>query len=219
MPQVSAEPKPFSGGGGAWAELQVRNSDPDNHYAVRFDDSADTVTVYKILRGKRTTLGTGSFTGTPSVLGVGVVGATLRAWTDGTLRVTVTDGDLASGGAALAAEKAYFEDLKVVYDANTDGVVDVGKDVVVNEDFGGNTITPTYDNNGNLTYDGTYKYTYDAWPLTRQSGRGELFVCPFIRTSFAAPTARCTMVPHVTSPRDCAITTRGSCALHGDSDP
>ena len=35
--------------------------------------------------------------------------------------------------------------------------------MVVNEDFGGTSITYTHDDNGNLTDDGRFKYTFDAW--------------------------------------------------------
>jgi RHS repeat-associated protein len=35
--------------------------------------------------------------------------------------------------------------------------------VVLSEAFNGTTVSPTYDNNGNLTKDADYAYTYDAW--------------------------------------------------------
>jgi hypothetical protein len=69
-----------------------------------------------------------------------------------------------AGGIALAAERAGFDNVKVGYDNNADDDIDdAGDDLVVSDDFSGTTITPTYDSNGNLTFDGTYKYTYDAW--------------------------------------------------------
>jgi YD repeat-containing protein len=40
---------------------------------------------------------------------------------------------------------------------------DAGDDLVVSSPFGSTAITPSHDDNGNLTDDGTYKYTYDAW--------------------------------------------------------
>ncbi len=65
---------------------------------------------------------------------------------------------------ALAGEKAIFDNVKVGYDGNADDDIDdAGDDLVVNETFGGTDITPTCDYNGNLTFDGNFKYTYDAW--------------------------------------------------------
>jgi RHS repeat-associated protein len=54
--------------------------------------------------------------------------------------------------------------LKVGYDGNADDDIDdAGDDLVVSSPFGSTAITPSHDDNGNLTDDGTYKYTYDAW--------------------------------------------------------
>jgi RHS repeat-associated protein len=54
--------------------------------------------------------------------------------------------------------------LKVGYDGNADDDIDdAGDDLVVTSPFGSTAITPSHDDNGNLTDDGTYKYTYDAW--------------------------------------------------------
>ncbi len=59
-----------------------------------------------------------------------------------------------------AWEKAIFDNVAVGYDNNADDTIDY---YVINETFGGTSITPTHDYAGNLTYDGTYRYTYDAW--------------------------------------------------------
>ena len=59
-----------------------------------------------------------------------------------------------------AYEKAIFDNVAVGYDNNADDTIDY---YVINETFGGTSITPTHDHAGNLTYDGTYRYTYDAW--------------------------------------------------------
>jgi len=65
---------------------------------------------------------------------------------------------------AIASQKAEFSALKVGYDNNADNDIDDGgDDLVVSNPFGTTSITPTHDDNGNLTFDGTYKYTYDAW--------------------------------------------------------
>jgi YD repeat-containing protein len=54
--------------------------------------------------------------------------------------------------------------LKVGYDGNADDDIDdAGDDLVITSPFGSTAITPSHDDNGNLTDDGTYKYTYDAW--------------------------------------------------------
>jgi hypothetical protein len=54
--------------------------------------------------------------------------------------------------------------LKVGYDGSADDDIDdAGDDLVVSSPFGSTAITPSHDDNGNLTDDGTYKYTYDAW--------------------------------------------------------
>jgi hypothetical protein len=89
-------------------------------------------------------------------------------WVEGTLQITYTEGlKNTSGGVALAGEKAIFDNVLVGYDTNEDNDLDPENEgLVVNETFAGTTITPTYDHNGNLTFDGTYKHTYDAWPLT-----------------------------------------------------
>jgi hypothetical protein len=64
----------------------------------------------------------------------------------------------------LLREKAKFAALKVGYDGNADDDIDdAGDDLVVSSPFGSTAITPSHDDNGNLTDDGTYKYTYDAW--------------------------------------------------------
>ncbi|MCB9850297.1 MAG: hypothetical protein H6817_06290 [Phycisphaerales bacterium] len=64
----------------------------------------------------------------------------------------------------LAGEQAKFEALKVGYDNNADDDIDdVGDDLVISSAFGRTSITPTHDDAGNLTFDGSYKYIYDPW--------------------------------------------------------
>jgi RHS repeat-associated protein len=85
----------------------------------------------------------------------------VEVWVGGTSKIVDTNGlDVPTGNVALAGEKAIFDNVKVGYDTGSDDVID---DYVVNETFGGTDITPTYDDNGNLTFDGSFKYTYDAW--------------------------------------------------------
>ena len=72
-----------------------------------------------------------------------------------------------SGGATHLA----FDNFKVGYDNNADGDIDdAGDDIQIDDNFddpgGGvtwNKITLAYDANGNLTDDGLYLFTYDAW--------------------------------------------------------
>ena len=57
-----------------------------------------------------------------------------------------------------------FDDLRVGIDNNSDGdIADAGDDVEIDDDFSSTTMSLTYDNNGNLTDDGLFKYVYDAW--------------------------------------------------------
>ena len=57
-----------------------------------------------------------------------------------------------------------FDDLRVGIDNNSDGdIADAGDDVEIDDDFSSTTMSLTYDDNGNLTDDGLFKYVYDAW--------------------------------------------------------
>ncbi|MBL8880219.1 MAG: hypothetical protein JNG88_13960, partial [Phycisphaerales bacterium] len=65
-----------------------------------------------------------------------------------------------------------FDDFKVGYDNNGDGDADdAGDDVQIEDDFASGVVTLAYDNNGNLTDDGVYKYVYDAWNRLRKATR------------------------------------------------
>ena len=56
------------------------------------------------------------------------------------------------------------DDLEIGYDNNSDGdIADAGDDMQIEDDFNSNQTSLTYDNAGNLTDDGVYKYVYDAW--------------------------------------------------------
>jgi YD repeat-containing protein len=46
-------------------------------------------------------------------------------------------------------------------------------DQVFNDDFASAAVSPSYDDNGNLTFDGVYKYKYDAWNRLVQVRAGE----------------------------------------------
>jgi hypothetical protein len=108
-------------------------------------------------------------------------------WVEGTLEInTNAVGDVPAGGLALAGDKPLFSAVKAGYaesdqggsSKDADDLDDSGDNLAVNETFVSTTITPTYAEgdqggslkDGNLTFDGTYKYTYDVWPLTRRPG-------------------------------------------------
>ncbi|MCK4658817.1 MAG: hypothetical protein KAV82_04780, partial [Phycisphaerae bacterium] len=155
---------------GEYADLIVRYVDPDNYYAVRLGEEIGTTGVGDIdlietVRGYQTTLASDIYsTDTTVALKVSVDGTTIKAWVDNTLEINTNGSELAAGGVALASEKAKFDNVKVGYDNNSDDDIDdAGDDLIANETFAATTITPTYDNSGNLTDDGTYKYTYDPW--------------------------------------------------------
>ena len=57
-----------------------------------------------------------------------------------------------------------FDDFEVGIDNNSDGDIDdAGDDVQIDDDFSSTTMSLSYDDNGNLTDDGLFKYVYDAW--------------------------------------------------------
>ncbi|GIK17459.1 MAG: hypothetical protein BroJett003_24230 [Planctomycetota bacterium] len=118
-----------------------------------------------MLKGKLTVLGSATFTpSTPNVLKVKCSASTLKVWVDGTLKITcTTDGDLTWGGVALSGWDALFDNLKVAYDTNADSAITGADDVVIDETFAATTVTPTYDDAGNLTKDADYAYVFDAW--------------------------------------------------------
>jgi len=157
--------------GGSYAELIVRYADPDNYYAVRLGDEIGTTGVgdieaVQMIRGNESTVASDTYSTASSVtLKVSIDGTTLKAWVGATEEINTSGlSDLAFGGVALAASKAKFDNVKVGYDNNADDDIDDGgDDLVLSETFSSAALTPGYDANGNLTDDGTYKYTYDAW--------------------------------------------------------
>ncbi len=71
------------------------------------------------------------------------------------------------GGADLK-----FDNVKIGIDANTNGAIDAGE-VQIDDDFANTDVTLVYDDNGNLTDDGIFKYVYDAWNRLAQVQRSE----------------------------------------------
>ncbi|MDX2199019.1 MAG: RHS repeat-associated core domain-containing protein, partial [Phycisphaerae bacterium] len=104
---------------------------------------------------------------------------TLNVYIAGTLRLTTgtIDDSWSAGYVGLWRDKTdddspavtldqTFDNFKAGTDQNADGDIDdAGDHVFVNFDFAGSwqTLSLSYDDNGNLTADGVYKYRYDAW--------------------------------------------------------
>ncbi|MCG3126249.1 MAG: hypothetical protein CHACPFDD_01079 [Phycisphaerae bacterium] len=95
-----------------------------------------------------------------------------HTWSDETalLDTTTVDDDWSAGHAGLfhghiantAAQD--FDDVKIGYDNNADlDLDDAGDSIVINDDFASNATSLSYDDNGNLTDDGVFKFVYDAW--------------------------------------------------------
>ena len=64
----------------------------------------------------------------------------------------------------IAKASATFDDIKIGYDNNADDGIDgTGDAIIYTEDFATTCVSPTYDNNGELTEDRWFQYTYDAW--------------------------------------------------------
>ncbi len=82
---------------------------------------------------------------------------------------TAIDDDWPAGYAGVhrgvqTAAAEQFDSFKVGYDNNADADIDdAGDDVQVDDNFDSAAISLSYDNNGNLTEDGVFKYVYDAW--------------------------------------------------------
>ena len=137
-----------------------RYTNADNYYAVRLD-SGGAVKLVKVVRGKESTVATSTYATATSVpVKVSASGTSIKAWVDGTLKIDTTDSDLTTGTVALAGEKDIFDNVKAGYDTNSDNAID---NYIVDEAFGSTSVTVTHDSAGNLTYDGTYRYTYDPW--------------------------------------------------------
>ncbi len=158
-----------------------RYQDPDNFYAVHVNTNAvgtnglGDVELIEVARGKESVLcsdtypvkRTGPIPGSwPMTVKVKVTADDeATVWIGATEEITTCGvSDVPYGGVALAADEATFDNVKVGYDNNADDdIEDEGDNLVVDEEFSSTEITPWYDANGNLTFDGTFKYKYDAW--------------------------------------------------------
>jgi hypothetical protein len=59
-----------------------------------------------------------------------------------------------------------WDDFICGFDTDDD-IADAGDDILVSDTFASNVISLTYDDNGNLTDDGLFKFTYNAWNRMR----------------------------------------------------
>ncbi len=75
---------------------------------------------------------------------------------------------LYKGGSETTVHQ--WDDFQVGLDNNDDGdIADDGDDILVSDDLNSNQVSLSYDNNGNLTNDGVYKFEYDAWNRLRKA--------------------------------------------------
>ncbi|MFO0838006.1 MAG: hypothetical protein U1D55_05720 [Phycisphaerae bacterium] len=87
------------------------------------------------------------------------------------LDTTAVDDDFSAGYCGLFRSNLYadtqqFDDFKLGIDNSSpkDGDFDdAGDELVIDDNFNSTTTSLTYDDNGNLTDDGVFKYVYDAW--------------------------------------------------------
>ena len=102
---------------------------------------------------------------TQHTLRVLLSGTTIKVFFNGTVKINTTDANFAAGGLGLAGAGAVITAVKIGYDGNADDdIADAGTDpIVYNETFDAKGSAVTYDDNGNLTDDGTFQYAYDAW--------------------------------------------------------
>ncbi|MCG3125531.1 MAG: hypothetical protein CHACPFDD_00355 [Phycisphaerae bacterium] len=103
-----------------------------------------------------------------------------HTWSDETalLDTTAVDDDWSAGyvglfhGHVASTAAQDFDDVTIGFDnegaqggsPNADlDLDDAGDSIVINDDFASNATSLTYDDNGNLTDDGIFKFAYDAW--------------------------------------------------------
>ncbi|MFO0839721.1 MAG: RHS repeat-associated core domain-containing protein [Phycisphaerae bacterium] len=87
------------------------------------------------------------------------------------LDTTAVDDDFSAGYCGLFRSNLYadtqqFDDFKLGIDNSSprDGDFDdAGDEIVIDDNFNSTTTNLAYDDNGNLTDDGVFKYVYDAW--------------------------------------------------------
>jgi len=148
--------------GGADAALYVLYLDPDNWYRIRLDGTY--ARPERMRHGVLSALG-GNTTYNVSNWRKVEVSLTqtygLRYKVEGQAQWTtvplLSGLSIHCGGVALSGWQAKFRNLKVGYDMGQTS------DLVIDENFSSTSVSPTYDDNGNLTKDADHAYVYDAW--------------------------------------------------------
>lgn len=88
-------------------------------------------------------------------------GTSIKVWINSNLELDLTSSTgPTSGGLAFVGTQAGFDSVEVGYDVDHDYGID---NHVAKEAFASTSVSPTHDNNGKLTFDGTLSYDYDAW--------------------------------------------------------
>ncbi len=149
---------------GADSIILLRYIDHNNHYRVI--DRGSSVDLERIEHGKVTSVtGTAASSAQENAIIVKLSGSTIKVWYNGDLLINDTSNSkFLSGGLGLGGPQPKINSIKIGYDNNADDDIDdVGDDIVYDDGFSGTSTSTTYDDNGNLTDDGTFKYEYDAW--------------------------------------------------------
>jgi hypothetical protein len=106
-----------------------------------------------------------------------------RTWNDETEHFNDTSviDDWPAGYAGLfvgpqsSAAATEFDDVTMWIDTDSDGTLPCSPAALGRQqfadDFSSNEVTLTYDDNGNLTYDGVFTYVYDGWNRLRKVQR------------------------------------------------
>ncbi|MCG3129272.1 MAG: hypothetical protein CHACPFDD_04193 [Phycisphaerae bacterium] len=156
--------------------------DPENFMVVLFDKGVSNVTPRLAKRegGDYTAISSGSAFSMSNGDRVRIViqddpGNSalqeLQVDVNGTVRLTSTaiDDDWSAGSVGFYVKSGSggtlsYDNFKVGYDNNADDDIDdAGDDIQIDDDFASSAMTLTYDDNGNLTDDGIFKFVYDAW--------------------------------------------------------
>lgn len=158
---------------GTDAAILVGYKDHNNFRRIEID-SGGNIRYKKFFRGKYTTVATSSYTPASSVeLNVHHLldansDPCLKVWVDGVQKIYGEPAE--TGTVGLAGDQAKFDNVLVGYDgedpnASPDGDLDDDADdlILLNESFGSTSVSFSHNNAGNLTKDGDFIYTYDAW--------------------------------------------------------
>ncbi|GMU80699.1 MAG: hypothetical protein AMXMBFR47_05700 [Planctomycetota bacterium] len=165
-----------------WLALEVRSSD-DKIRLLRRQDDGTISTVYTSVSGSG--MSDGNWYNCKLVIGDDPGNSALqqlRFWVDlnnnGSFELgekvaetTVVDDDWSAGSVGLfrgsdGTNVARFDDFKIGFDNSgpeDNDFDDGGDEIAIDDNFNSNATNLVYDNNGNCTDDGVFKYVYDAW--------------------------------------------------------